>query len=1049
MATNNLDKLTKSIDALTYNSRSVLNALIRSCMAAGSSTGYTIRRYGKEIVLDRTDIYKLYDFYQTWANGTMGYDKYTNDADEFNAILSACNAKWSGTDTVTAAVVKHAQTIYTTETNVKNDNPDYWTNLIRTSTAPKVIVNSAPIPLNLRTPLYDENLSTKSFSQYETYLFPMGYYQSSILGTPGDGEERVAAGKTWFFDVDEQFKVNAPRVMFGVNSNPVSRQENYRGSKYTISYGTESYALANNTLAGGSYVIASGLSSAAVGGYGNLALSTYSFIGGGYNNFVVGDYGAIAGGMSNRVTGTNGFAANKNSYAGDISYEFVVEEASSAGNTSTNCSTIVDTVTGVCIASSASNAITQTTGRDTIRIKAADVASTALSAPRLASGDRVVIYAQTRKYNGITYESYQKNGYTYPAWYYEITRISQERSTGDWLITLSGNLPSGESFNSIWANGGTIARQSAVGYETKFNGNIYASKTTMHYGDNSTALNFNTVAAGYNQTVVGQMNVPNIDAKFVVGVGSSYVSNGAMRRNGFVVAHGYSYMQTANRNAIIGVSEYDGVYYRDYDGNNIRHGSFMMYDDGKYAGETTVFSYHTRIGLRKVGTNAENNMLQFCQSGSGYISKDYDVTTMLESRAGALVISSGSYTSSTYNVDVLLGQGNLRGGENGLAIYSEDGMDIRNTNSERSISIHNSGYITMTFKGLRMDGDTWGTFAGDSDSRSHWVYHNANNDYRNPYSVSGRCVDYPNVIAHSGFFYSTNGWQEGKTPAAGRINLPKKVDGSNWEAHQGRGMHIINSAVSYINGYDVSCLVLPGYVKEDEVNEPPHPKFINSFIYGTGNNGIMPTETYVTEELAYMSDVKKYSTISGTSYINTGCTAYISVWDKDGNLYKIGDDDKFKSYDREDDYGIYMTEWGAVSPSGHHSGPVMIGGPSSNRVNRIYGDRNGIYITRISNVLYSAFTINFCGQSKGEIMIHCSADIISSLKLTADTSDRYFMHGSVGNTNILVTLRKARDGDYLYDVTWNQASSSSEVANGSGSADINCHRVVVIGVGQY
>lgn len=82
-------------------------------------------------------------------------------------------------------------------------------------------------------------------------------------------------------------------------------------------------------------------------------------------------------------------------------------------------------------------------------------------------------------------------------------------------------------------------------------------------------------------------------------------------------------------------------------------------------------------------------------------------------------------------------------------------------------------------------------------------------------------------------------------------------------------------------------------------------------------------------------------------------------------------------------------------------------------------------------------------------MIHCSADIISSLKLTAETSDRYFMHGSVGNTNILVTLRKARDGDYLYDVTWNQASSSSEVANGTTSADNTCHRVVVIGVGQY
>ena len=30
-------KLTKQIDALTFNSRAVLNAMVRSCIAAGSS----------------------------------------------------------------------------------------------------------------------------------------------------------------------------------------------------------------------------------------------------------------------------------------------------------------------------------------------------------------------------------------------------------------------------------------------------------------------------------------------------------------------------------------------------------------------------------------------------------------------------------------------------------------------------------------------------------------------------------------------------------------------------------------------------------------------------------------------------------------------------------------------------------------------------------------------------------------------------------------------------------------------------------------------------
>ena len=52
-------KLTKQIDALTYNSRAVLNALVRSCIAAGSSNGYTVKRFGVELTLGRTDIFRF------------------------------------------------------------------------------------------------------------------------------------------------------------------------------------------------------------------------------------------------------------------------------------------------------------------------------------------------------------------------------------------------------------------------------------------------------------------------------------------------------------------------------------------------------------------------------------------------------------------------------------------------------------------------------------------------------------------------------------------------------------------------------------------------------------------------------------------------------------------------------------------------------------------------------------------------------------------------------------------------------------------------------
>ena len=50
---NAYDKLVKEIDVLTYNARSVINALIRSTVKSGSSDGYKVTRAGVEITLTR------------------------------------------------------------------------------------------------------------------------------------------------------------------------------------------------------------------------------------------------------------------------------------------------------------------------------------------------------------------------------------------------------------------------------------------------------------------------------------------------------------------------------------------------------------------------------------------------------------------------------------------------------------------------------------------------------------------------------------------------------------------------------------------------------------------------------------------------------------------------------------------------------------------------------------------------------------------------------------------------------------------------------------
>ena len=333
-------------------------------------------------------------------------------------------------------------------------------------------------------------------------------------------------------------------------------------------------------------------------------------------------------------------------------------------------------------------------------------------------------------------------------------------------------------------------------------------------------------------------------------------------------------MQTADKSAVIGVSNYNKTRYRDYDANFVANGAWMMHDgSGDHTGYARINDARTEIGLYKNGTPSEDSELTFVRSGSSYLSASYDVTTCLETRAGTMVICAGSYTGAAHTYDVLLQQGPLRPdtGNKGLAIYSEDGMELRNTNENYMMSFENSGYISAKFKGLFLEGNTWGALTATDEARSFWVYHNASNDYRNPYNTPGHCVDYPNTVAYSGFFYAQNDWNVGKTPSSGRVNLPSRVRGS-WEIHQGSGFHIVNSAISYVNssnerGFDISCLLLPSLVKSDEASDPPHPKFINSFIYGTGNGGVMPAETYVAEELAYLTDVERAKPVSYASYI--------------------------------------------------------------------------------------------------------------------------------------------------------------------------------------
>lgn len=872
-------KLTKQIDALTYNSRAVLNALVRSCIAAGSSNGYTVKRFGVELTLDRTDIFRLYDFYQSWANGSYGYDPFTSDPTEFDDIVAKCDAKWKGDDQlVTKAIVTHSKILYLVSTNKNQNGTDYWLGLVRDSSSPKLVTNSAPIPLNLRTPLYDADLSTKSFSQYETYLFPSGYNKISITGMPGDGEDHVGGGKSWLWDIDESFEVTAPRILLGYHSNPQRRLENYRDTRYSMSFGYETYALGERSVAlGGLNGIAMGDNSATVGGNRPFAIGSNSMVASGYINTAVGP-SSFATNYQVHAVGPFSFAANCETVTGASTYYFTIEEPTT-NTTLTECEVIKDTTTGMCLTTDGSSSVLSGDGRNTVRISYSSLVADGFWDINISKGDSVIIYAQTRKENGRIYTGTSTEGYAFKPLHFDVVNVT--RSNGDYLVQLDGTIPKGETFSSLWVNGGYISRYSMELQDISYSGTLLQART-WRPGEASTALNYHTFTSGVNQTVVGQMNRGDRDAKFVVGIGSSYVGDKAFRRNGLVVAQGYSYMQTADKSAVIGVSNYNKTRYRDYDANFVANGAWMMHDgSGEYTGYARINDARTEIGLYKDGTPSEDSELTFVRSGSSYLSANFDVTTCLETRAGTMVICAGSYTGAAHTYDVLLQQGPLRPstGNKGLAIYSEDGMELRNTNENYMMSFENSGYISAKFKGLFLEGNTWGALTATDEARSFWVYHNASNDYRNPYNTPGHCVDYPNTVAYSGFFYAQNDWNVGKTPSSGRVNLPSRVRGS-WEIHQGRGFHIVNSAISYVNssnerGFDISCLLLPSLVKSDEVSDPPHPKFINSFIYGTGNGGVMPAETYVAEELAYLTDVERAKPVSYVSYISSSTVSKI------------------------------------------------------------------------------------------------------------------------------------------------------------------------------
>ena len=187
------DRLVKEIDALTYNARSAVNAMIRSTMASGTTNGYKVTRVGIDILLTRDDIYKLNKFYMQWEESNF-------DTSVFDDIVEETDSR--------DALIKHSKILYLNNDTIGQVTVDsYWLGLIKVSNNPKLVSNSAPIPINIRTPIFDENMATTKYNQDETYLFPSAYYSVDLLGYSGDGFDHHMDGSSWTISADNYISI--------------------------------------------------------------------------------------------------------------------------------------------------------------------------------------------------------------------------------------------------------------------------------------------------------------------------------------------------------------------------------------------------------------------------------------------------------------------------------------------------------------------------------------------------------------------------------------------------------------------------------------------------------------------------------------------------------------------------------------------------------------------------------------------------------------------------------------------------------------------------
>ena len=915
----NLHELTKQLDVLTWNSRSVLNALIRSAMAAGSSKGFTVNRGGKTITLGRDGIFQVHQFYEMWESEGFGQTA-------FDVCREKCQQTFGQEFDKNLAI--HAKIMWMNTDNVVNaDNDEVWIDLIKALENPKWFTNTAPIPLNIRTPIYDENLSTKTYDDYETYLFPNAYYVLDTLGYAGDGNDHQAGGQNWLFDVDDRFKVTADRILLGTQDpKDVSLVGNmYKtGPLYCLEGGTNSFAFDKNSFSYGQLNMVNGQNSAILGGVMNGIVANNAAIIGGDSNFVAqGRSSAIGGGIFNNVVGDSGFAANGYNSVGGYSYTFQRYVVNPDG-IETQCEpTYTDELTGCQYAlmnkdsASGGDGDTALTAYQ-IYVTLNEVQKSGIdNANRISSndrnmaedvfdfkvGDRVVLYgfSVSGGSNGVTRIPCGNLVATVKGVIPRTRKIAPTRAIPSGEVVIGYIVELDKEVTSANISGladkpirsGRISRQISVSHaEVDSNGRL--STLSNANADYSDAFGYNTVAGGHAQTVVGQSNKELLSPKFIVGSGPSrYV-----RANSFVSGPNATYSLTSGF-IVSGVSTVTTAYiHGEGDINTVRR-----YDDDynnggveKYAGmfaysidpRSSIYNnenlnnrallrvYHDRscLAIGENGLMLYSPVTSWNQQWRTIWNELYCEKGCMAIHAGETVPDTSTTVANTNNNWASFHTryvqnaeyANVPGGEQTITIWSHDILGMHGS----EVRAHAAGYIRMYGGKLQMS--IHDTSMALTAQPTDYGVESYLMDFRRDWWTS-RHID---RINNTGMFYFNGEEYTG-------IDTHDVDFGSLLSNPYTNSYHVIASSkvMTPVNDianikYDVAELILPGKLSVDcdrtmrGSSSMPHPMMYSATIYGKHNSytsrtlhdtvvNLTDEPGYIVEELAYLSDVKQLS----------------------------------------------------------------------------------------------------------------------------------------------------------------------------------------------